>query len=60
MNINRLMWAEALLAEGAVLPLDVAVSIMNDGVNLVAIEDRIDGFVLTDDLLDQLENHEYH
>jgi hypothetical protein len=58
MNNNRLAWAEALLSEGGRLSLDTAFGLMGEGIDISTIEDRIDGFVITEELLESLENYE--
>lgn len=45
---HRLQFAEAVLSEGGLIPIDVAVSLMSDGIDIKTIEDRIDGFSIID------------
>lgn len=53
---NRLIWAEALMSEGGLLPVDVAMGFMADGYDINSIDDsRYDReFVITPELIDQL------
>lgn len=53
---NRLIWAEALMSEGGILPADVATGFMADGYDINSIDDyRYDReFVITPELIDQL------
>jgi hypothetical protein len=44
----RLQFAEAVLSEGGLIPVDFAVSLMADGIDMKTIEDRIDGFSIID------------
>lgn len=57
---NKLMWAEALMAEGGLLPADVALSLIGEGYDITAIQDRIDGFSITDELLETLTEYELY
>lgn len=54
------MWAEALMAEGGLLPADVALSLIGEGYDITAIQDRIDGFSITDELLETLTEYELY
>lgn len=45
---TRLQFAEALLSEGYLVPVDLAASLVADGIDMKTIEDRIDGFSIID------------
>lgn len=54
---QRLALAEAFLSEGGMISLDTAVSLMADGFDIKTIEDRIDGFSITN--IDEVESYDY-
>lgn len=54
---QRLALAEAFLSEGGMISLDTAVSLMADGIDIKTIEDRIDGFSITN--IDEVESYDY-
>lgn len=54
---QRLAFAEAFLAEGGMISLDTAVSLMADGIDIKTIEDRIDGFSITN--IDEVDFYDY-
>ena len=58
MNTN-LMIAQAVLSEGYLLPIDVAASLIADGIDINSIEDRIDGYSLID-INDIIDTHEFY
>jgi hypothetical protein len=45
---TRLQLADVLLSEGHLVPIDLAVSLMADGMDMQTIEDRIDGYSIID------------
>lgn len=57
---NKLMWAEALMSEGGLLSADVALSLIGEGYDITAIQDRIDGFSITDELLETITEYELY
>ena len=54
------MWAEALMSEGGLLSADVALSLIGEGYDITAIQDRIDGFSITDELLETITEYELY
>lgn len=54
---QRLALAEAFLSEGGMISLDTAVGLMADGIDIKTIEDRIDGFSITN--IDEVESYDY-
>lgn len=57
---TKLMWAEALMSEGGLLSADVALSLIGEGYDITAIQDRIDGFSITDELLETITEYELY
>lgn len=54
---TRLQFAEAVLSEGGMISLDTAISLMADGIDIKTIEDRIDGYSITN--IDEVEFYDY-
>ena len=54
---TRLQFAEAILSEGGLISLDTAVGLMADGIDIKTIEDRIDGFSITN--IDEVDFYDY-
>ena len=47
---------EALIEEGFMVPIDVATTLMGHGYIVEGMEDRIDGFRIIDDIVEDYEN----
>lgn len=58
MKSNRALWAEALMLEGCILPIDEAVRLMGEGVDVTMMEARIEGFDV-ESYLDNLDEIDY-
>ena len=56
MSRRLLEMTEALVSEGYVVPLDVAVNLMGYGYVVEGMEDRIDGFRIIDDVVNNYED----
>ena len=56
MSRKLLEMTEALVAEGCLIPMDVAANLMNYGYVVEGMEDRIDGFRIIDDIVEDYEN----
>lgn len=54
---TRLQFAETILSEGGLIPIDYAVSLMADGIDIKSIEDRIDGFSIIN--IDEVDYSDY-
>jgi hypothetical protein len=47
---------ETLISEGYMVPIDVATDLMGSGYIVEGMEDRIDGFLVIDDIVEDYEN----
>lgn len=56
MSRRLLEMTESLVAEGCMVPLDVAANLMKSGYIVEGMEDRIDGFRVIDDIVEEYEN----
>lgn len=56
MSRRLLEMTEALVSEGYVVPLDVAANLMGYGYVVEGMEDRIDGFRIINDIVEDYEN----
>jgi len=56
MSRRLLEMTEALVSEGYVVPLDVAANLMGYGYVVEGMEDRIDGFRIIDDVVNNYED----
>ena len=56
MSRRLLEMTETLISEGYMVPLDVAATLMSSGYIVEGMEDRIDGFRIIDDIVEDYEN----
>lgn len=56
MSRRLLEMTETLIAEGYMVPIDVATDLMGNGYIVEGMEDRIDGFRIIDDIVEDYEN----
>lgn len=56
MSRRLLEMTEALIEEGFMVPIDVATTLMGHGYIVEGMEDRIDGFRIIDDIVEDYEN----
>ena len=56
MSRKLLEMTETLVSEGYMVPLDVAANLMGSGYIVEGMEDRIDGFRVIDDIVEDYEN----
>lgn len=56
MSRKLLEMTETLIAEGYMVPIDVAAQLMGSGYIVEGMEDRIDGFHIIDDIVEEYEN----
>lgn len=56
MSRRLLEMTETLISEGYMVPLDVAAELMSSGYIVEGMEDRIDGFRIIDDIVEDYEN----
>lgn len=56
MSRRLLEMTEALVSEGYVVPLDVAANLMGHGYVVEGMEDRIDGFRIINDVVNNYED----
>lgn len=56
MSRRLLEMTEALVSEGYVVPLDVAANLMGYGYVVEGMEDRINGFRIIDDVVNNYED----
>lgn len=56
MSRRLLEMTETLISEGYMVPIDVATNLMGHGYIVEGMEDRIDGFRIIDDIVEDYEN----
>lgn len=56
MSRRLLEMTETLVSEGYMIPMDVAANLMGSGFIVEGMEDRIDGFRVIDDIVEEYEN----
>ena len=56
MSRRLLEMTETLISEGYMVPIDVATDLMGSGYIVEGMEDRIDGFLVIDDIVEDYEN----
>ena len=56
MSRRLLEMTETLISEGFMVPIDVATTLMGNGYVVEGMEDRIDGFRIIDDIVEDYEN----
>jgi len=56
MSRRLLEMTETLISEGYMIPIDVATDLMGSGYIVEGMEDRIDGFRIIDDIVEDYEN----
>ena len=56
MSRRLLEMTETLISEGYMVPIDVATTLMGQGFIVEGMEDRIDGFRVIDDIVEDYEN----
>lgn len=56
MSRRLLEMTETLVSEGFMVPLDVAANLMGSGYIVEGMEDRIHGFRVIDDIVEDYEN----
>lgn len=56
MSRRLLEMTETLISEGCMVPIDVATTLMGQGFIMEGMEDRIDGFRVIDDIVEDYEN----
>lgn len=56
MSRRLLEMTETLISEGYMVPIDVATTLMGHGYIVEGMEDRLDGFRVIDDIVEDYEN----
>lgn len=57
MSQRLLEMTEALVSEGYMIPMDVAANLMKSGYIVEGMEDRLDGFRVINDIVEDYENN---